>query len=503
MQQGDGCASCGSGCAEGERAAVIAPRFAWFPPRARSLGRDCIDFWKAAGGSLFEWQEFVIEGILGLDADDRFVSKDDGLAVSRQNGKGVILQAIETFVAFELGTAFGYDLVMHTAHEVPTSLEHQLRMEEIIQNCPSLHAKVRDVGGYRHANGQESIRLKDGTRIVFKARTRGSGRGYSGDLLVWDEAMEIPDHVVAAQKPSTRASTARHGQKTIYAGSAVDQTIHVNGRMFSLIRKRGIEQTQRVSWAEWSAPFDHPDEMTDDDLRALANQRAGNPSMADGLISEETVAGEVEVMPRRVAAVELFGAGDWPDPDGNVETVVPIDLWDGGVNSQSRAEAPYSLFVDVSPDRWTAIALAGRNEAGSYHVEIQEFREGSRWAVKWLSDRWQRSGHDIYAIGLDGLGPAAALAVELEEAGVPVERFTSTEMAESCGRFVDLVSEGEIEHLGSAELRDAILGAATRPLLDRFAWARRSSRTNIAPLVAATGAVGLAAGVATGDLAVF
>jgi len=39
--------------------------------------------------------------------------------------------------------------------------------------------------------------------------------------------------------------------------------------------------------------------------------------------------------------------------------------------------------------------------------------------------------------------------------------------------------------------------------LDRFAWARRSSRTNIAPLVAATGALGLAAGVATGELAIY
>lgn len=456
-----------------------------------------------AGGSLFEWQEFVIEGFLGMDEDDRFVSKDDGIAVSRQNGKGVILQAIEAFVAFELGHAFGYDLVMHTAHEVPTSLEHQLRLEEVIQNASSLHAKVKEVGGYRHANGQESIRLRDGTRIVFKARTRGSGRGYSGDLLVWDEAMEIPDHVVAAQKPSTRASTARFGQKTIYAGSAVDQTVHANGRMFSLIRKRGIERSLRVSWAEWSAPFDHPDEMTDDELRDLSNQRAGNPSMEDGLISEETVAGEVEVMPRRVAAVELFGAGDWPDPDGAVETAVPIDVWDGGFRADSRAEAPYSLFIDVSPDRWTAIALGGRNDAGRYHIEIQEFREGTRWVPKWVAERWERSGHDIYAIGLDGLGPAAALAVELEELGVPIERFSSTEMAESCVRFVDLVSEGEVEHLGSHELREAILGAATRPLLDRFAWARRSSRTNIAPLVAATGALGLAAGVASGDLAVY
>jgi hypothetical protein len=63
--------------------------------------------------------------------------------------------------------------------------------------------------------------------------------------------------------------------------------------------------------------------------------------------------------------------------------------------------------------------------------------------------------------------------------------------------------KGDLEHLGSQELRDALAGAADRPLLDRWAWKRTSSRVNIAPLVAATVAVGVAAGIATGELAIY
>jgi hypothetical protein len=155
---------------------LIEPRRVWVPPHSRSLGKDAVAWWKANGGHLYEWQELVLEGLLALDEVDKFVAADDGLDVSRQNGKGVILQVVEGFIAFEYGAGHGYEVVMHTAHEFPTSLEHQMRLEAFIQDSPALHAKVKDRGGYVHANGQESIRLKDGTRIVFRARTKGGGR---------------------------------------------------------------------------------------------------------------------------------------------------------------------------------------------------------------------------------------------------------------------------------------------------------------------------------------
>jgi hypothetical protein len=57
--------------------------------------------------------------------------------------------------------------------------------------------------------------------------------------------------------------------------------------------------------------------------------------------------------------------------------------------------------------------------------------------------------------------------------------------------LVDIVAEENFAHLGSQELRDAVLGAAQRPVGDAWAWSRKNSSVNIAPLVAVTLGVGM------------
>jgi hypothetical protein len=461
------------------------------------LGADAIAWWEAAGGTLFDWQKLVIDAMLGLDEDDRWASSEDGLDVARQNGKGVVLQVVEGFCVFELG----YQVVMHTAHEFATSQEHQFRLEDVIQNAPHLHAQVKESGGYKHANGQESINLKSGCRIIFKARTKMGARGYSGDLLVWDEAMVVPDTVVGSMLPMLRASKAPHGPKVIYAGSAVDQEVHEYGVNFARIRERGIACAPRVSYHEWSAPFDHPSELTEDLMANPALWPAGNPSMPEGLVSETYMADELARMPSRTAAVELLGVGDWPRTDGFDETVISVEAWNQLVDVESKLQEPFCLAFDVSPERRTSIALAGRNQDGRFHVEIQECRPGTGWVVERLAEMVKRGNPEL--VVCDSTGPASSLLVALDEAGLRVETVNATAHGQACGRLVDMVNDGTLAHLGSSELSDAIRGSKVRTLGDAWAWSRKTSSVDISPLVAATLALGAAAGVAIGEVAIF
>jgi hypothetical protein len=88
-----------------------------------------------------------------------------------------------------------------------------------------------------------------------------------------------------------------------------------------------------------------------------------------------------------------------------------------------------------------------------------------------------------------GSGITGTLVDELVLAGVDVTSLNATEYAQACAGLVDQVLEERVRHLGSKELRDAIRGAATRPLGDAWAWSRKSSSVDISPLVAATLAV--------------
>ena len=53
---------------------------------------------------------------------------------------------------------------------------------------PKLHARTTII---RKANGQEAIVLDNGGSFELVARSRGSGRGFSVDVLVLDEAQEL------------------------------------------------------------------------------------------------------------------------------------------------------------------------------------------------------------------------------------------------------------------------------------------------------------------------
>ena len=467
---------------------MILPRYHWVPPRTRSLGPDCVAHWKAAGGTVFGWQALVVDGILSLSAEgdgERWTTGNDGVCVARQNGKGVIEQMIEVYCAFELG----YPVVMHTAHEFATSQEHQLRLTTFIQDCPHLHAKVKAKGGYMFANGRESINLRNGSRIIFKARTKGGGRGYSGDILVWDEAMVLPSAVVAAQKPMLRASRAKFGPKTIYAGSAVDQVIHEHGVPFALIRERGIEKATGISYHEYSASFEHPDEMTDELLADRSWWALANPSMPDGLIAPEHMAEEIATLPARTAAVELACVGDWPRTDGLSDAVIPLERWNELEDPQSEPSGPVCFVLDVTPSRTRgAIAVVGKRADGLVHAELADHRAGTGWIVARLVELNAR--HQPMAIVCDEQSPAASLIPALEQAGLMVHKVNGPEHARSCGIFFDVIEQGTLRHRGGPELLSAVKGAATRPLGERWAWSRKSSNIDISPLVAVTLGVG-------------
>jgi hypothetical protein len=451
------------------------PRIMLLPEYGSSAGQEAIDLAKLAGLHLDPWEALVLEHSLGEGADGRWAAAEVGLCVPRQNGKNAVLEARELAGLYLLGE----DLLIHSAQHFKTAKEHFLRLYGLIESTPELSRRVRKV---IRTHGEEGIELHGGQRILFFARTKSAGRGFTAPFVAFDEAMFLAEASIGALLPTMAAMPNR---QRWYAGSAVDQEIHNEGIVFARVRERGISGSDsRLAYFEWSADADTPTDLDDATATDPNIWAEANPGMGIR-ISQEAIEDEWNALDRRTFAVERLGVGDWPSTEPDDQAIISPEQWAALENPNGRITGPICVAFDVAPDRRCSIAVAGRNQDGLWQVEIADNRDGNDWAVGRLNEIDET--HEPALLVADGYGPAGALLPALEEAGVKVKSVTAHEYAQSCGMFVDAVQQQAFQHLGSHELASAVKGAAVRPLVDAWAWSRKKSeRVDISPLVAAT-----------------
>ena len=449
------------------------PRIEWVPAGApHPDGRAAVELAAAAGLILDPWQERVLLNSLRRRPDGKWAAFEVGLVCPRQNGKNSIIEARQLAGMFVLGER----LQIHSAHQFDTSLEAFRRLKFLIEENDWLAREVKRIS---QSHGEEGIELKSGQRIRFRTRTKGGGRGFSGDVVYFDESMILPEATMGAILPVV---SARPNPQVWYTGSAVDQTIHEHGFTLTRIRERGRGgDDPSLFYSEWSADAATPEDLEDDSDPLLWAQ--ANPAL-NVRIAEEHVANERRSMDPRTFAVERLGVGDWPDL-GDGGTVIPLAQWEALTDAASAiAGAPVFAF-DVTPDRaFASIAAAGARGDGVQHGETVDRRRGTGWIPERLAELVRK--HQPALVLCDASGPAGSLLHDLQRLGVTVKTVTAGEHAQACGLLYDLVVEGRFHHLGSPELSAAIRGAEKRPLGDAWAWSRKNSATDISPLVALT-----------------
>lgn len=423
------------------------------------------------------WQIDILHASL-LRRDDLWAAFTVAVCCPRQNGKNEILQARELVGALILGE----QLIIHSAHLADTCMESFMKLDDLIDTNDWLLDQVDYV---RRTNGRELIKFRNGSRIRFRTRTRGGGRGFSGSPVMFDEPMFFP---IISQNAILPVLSAQPDPQAWYTGSAVDQLEHEDGVAFARVRERALAgEDPRLAYFEWSLEADSPLEVTDDQALDVEAWARTNPALGIRITPEYIRAEREELLPRGFA-VERLGVGDWPDTSGAEERAIDLRDWDALVDPESVLQPMYVLAFDVSPERQTSIALAGLNQSARFHVQIPESRPGTGWAPTRIAEMVDTG--EVERVICDAVGPAASLVVALNELGVEVETMNSQEHGQACGRLVDMVNDGTLAHLGSDELRDAIRGARTRPLGDTWLWSRKHSGVNISPLVAATLALG-------------
>lgn len=426
-----------------------------------SAGDEAVEFCTSIGLYLDPWQRHVVRESLGERRDGTYAAFEVGLLVPRQNGKGAVLEARELAGLF----LFGEGLILHSAHEFKTAQEAFRRVLFHVENNDELNKRVKRV---RTSHGEEGIELKTGARLRFVARSTGSGRGFSGDTVILDEAYNLASEGMSALLPTL---SARPNPQIWYTSSAGMSTSDQLRR----VRERGLAgESKRLAYFEWSAPADV-------DLDSREAWAQANPALGIR-IGEEFVESERDAMDDTGFARERLGI--WFDP--SAQMVIDGRRWAELADPESTLAGPLVFAVDANPERsGAAIAVAGRRADGLGHVEVVETRSGTGWVVQRIADLHVR--HKPRAWLLDPASAAGAWIPALQERGIEPVLVTGREMAQACGAlYEDVVENAALRHLDQPQLNAALSGARKRPLGDAWGWHRRNSDVDISPLVAAT-----------------
>jgi hypothetical protein len=460
---------------------MVTPRISLLQRGSSELGKRAVDLAAEAGLTLDDWQAYSLEESLRVRKDGRWAAFEFGECVPRQNGKGGIIEA-RLLAALDIVKS---NLSIYSAHNFDTATEHQRRIEYLITETPRLNKQLAP-RGIKHSHGQESIEFKGNRRITFRTRTKTGARGFACDgVLILDEAMVISEAMHGALFPILSGKTLeKPGPQIWYTGSAVDQLVHEHGVVFSRLRERAIKgEAERLGYLEWSVEGDNPTNLPPDVAGDKAAWAKANPALGVRIALDYIEQTEFEAMDRRTFAVERLGVGDWPRTD-HVSTTIDVERFAELEDASSQALDPVCFAFDVSPERMAAVAAAGRRSDGNWHVEVIASRRGTAWVPEYLAERVKRN--KTAAVVCDGYGPASRLIPALEALGIEVEAKTAQEHAASCGRLVDAIEEGTLRYPTDPSLVDAVRAAQTRPLGDAWAWSRKSSASNISPLVAVT-----------------
>lgn len=456
------------------------------------------------GVTLLPWQRWLLIHMLELLEDGTFRFRTVILLVARQNGKSTVLQILSLWFMYVLGVA----LVIGTAQNLDVAEEQWQAAVELAEEIPEL---AEEIGQVSKVNGKKFLKLRTGERYKVAAASRRGGRGLSGNLVILDELREhqswdawgavtkttmarLMAMIVGASNAGDAASVVlRYLRKIAHLalgdpdGLAAEDDIEPEADAGD----DGLEDDESLGIFEWSAP-------PGCEIHDRAGWAQANPSLGYR-ISERAIRSAAKTDPEWTFRTEVLC--QWQD--GTRDGPFPAGAWEACEDADGNIDDGSEIVwcVDVSWDRSTAhVAAAGWRPDGVPQVEIAQSRLGVDWVVPWLTDPTHPERATRRVVIQSKRTPAASLLEPLVEAGLDVVEWNGDDLGPACSDLYDRVRAATLEvdgkpkgpqlrHLSQPVLNVASANAATRPVGDAWLWDRRKSSVDIAPLVAATGAL--------------
>lgn len=481
----------------------------WTPPlreltEQTTLGFECIRFAEdILELDLMPWQRwFLLHALelhptdVGEDGSSLFRFRKVVLLVGRQNGKSTVMQALTLWRMF----VDRCNLVIGTAQDLEIAEALLKESYELAEEADELASELRPL---MRGSGKMAFSLKTGETYKVKAASRRGGRGLSGELVLLDELREHQSW--DAWAAVTKTTNAKERAQIYGISNAGDATSIVLRHLRKLAHGRlgdpdGLNQDDAP---DDLLPDDDELDLGDDDTLGLFEWSAppgckigdrdgwaqANPALGYR-VREGTLASDAASDPEWIYRTEVLC--QWSD--GSLEGPFPPGSWEAGqVDAESQIVGKVKVGVDVSMDRSSAhIAFAGRTADGEPQVELVATNIPTAYVLPWLQD--PKRADLIEEVTGQGRGaPVSSLMGELKAAGVPVTEWVGGDVPNATGMFYDLVRAEGLRHTGPNAPLDIAAATAVPKVTEggAFMWDRKRSPTDIAPLVAATGAVWL------------
>lgn len=434
----------------------------------------------AMGVTFDQWQHGIGTIALGKRKDGKYAATVGGvvLSIPRQVGKTFLVG----MMIIALCVLFPKLTVLWTAHRTRTSTMTFKTMQGMVRKKKiRVHLAPERNDGIRSTNGEQEIRFKNGSVIMFGAREAGFGRGFDAvDVEVFDEGQILSEKALEDMVPATNASQQASGALLFFMGTPPRPSDP--GEEFTNRRAKALSgKAKNMVYVEFSAD----DDADPDDHAQWAKANPSFPS--------RTPVESMERMREQLTDDDSFrreALGIW-DAAGTPE-VIDSATWGRVADPSSMPVDRLTLAIDVAPGRSVAaVSLAGLRADGLWHVELDEQKRSVEWVSAWVKSRAEKNRlHAVVVDQMTGLveerkGRNYLIGTDVV---VTLAAAEGRDMAIACGKFFDAVMESEpkLRHTDQPQLNVALSLARKRPLAGAWAWNRKDETSDITPIVSAT-----------------
>ncbi|MCK2034475.1 hypothetical protein [Microbacterium sp. KSW4-4] len=372
------------------------------------------------------WQDGAGQLLLGTRESGKYAATVGGstLSIARQVAKTFLVSR----TTFGLCTYEDDQTWLWTAHRVRTATQTFQKMAGFAQ-----HKRVRPylapgaTNGIRSANGEQEIRFRNGSRILFGAREAGFGRGFDEvDGEVFDEAQILTEKALEDMIPAMNQSRNPRGAMAVFMGTPPRPTDP--GEVMKARRRKALS----VAPAQFSI-VTHGDALYIECSADADVGRPGGPSLddpeqiklANPSYPHRTPPESIARMRENLVSDEAWrreALGVWDD-DTQGARRWSDDFWSSCGTNEAPADGVRSFAVAFSLDG-KSLAVAGASKTDELvHVEIVDAaRVADGWSIDdglepladWLAARKERTAQ-ISILGKAGV----SLVTALKEKGVP------------------------------------------------------------------------------------